>query len=42
MNLNNFKKIQAMGLKIIAAMSPSMALPPYQVSWNSTKRFNSY
>jgi hypothetical protein len=30
-NLNNFKTIEAMGLKVIASRSPCMALPPYQI-----------
>jgi hypothetical protein len=34
--------IEAMGLKIIASKSSLMALPPYQISWNSSKRFKSY
>jgi hypothetical protein len=34
LNLNNFKMIESMGLKIIASRSPWMALPPYQISWN--------
>jgi len=42
LNLNNFKMIEAMGLKIIASRSPWMALPLYQISWKSTKRFKSY
>jgi hypothetical protein len=42
LNLNNFKIIEAMGLKIIASRSPWMALPLYQISWNSTKRFKHY
>jgi hypothetical protein len=29
---NNFKIIEAVGLKIIALRSPSMALPLYQIS----------
>jgi hypothetical protein len=41
MNLNNFKMIEAMGLKIIASRSTWMALPPYQKSWKSTKRIKS-
>jgi hypothetical protein len=32
LDLNNFKTIEAMGLKIIALRSPRMALPPYQIS----------
>jgi hypothetical protein len=30
------------GLKVIALSFPWMALPPYQISWKSTKRFKSY
>jgi hypothetical protein len=30
--------IEAMGLKIIALWSPWMALPPHQISQNSTKQ----
>jgi hypothetical protein len=32
LNLNIFKMTDAMGLKIIALRSTSMALPPYQIS----------
>jgi hypothetical protein len=42
LEFNNFKMIEAMRLKIIASMSPWMALTPYQISWKSTKRFKSY
>jgi hypothetical protein len=31
-----------MGLKITASRSPWMALPLYQISWNSTKQLKSY
>jgi hypothetical protein len=31
LNLNNFKLIEAMGLKINASRPLSMALPPYQI-----------
>jgi hypothetical protein len=31
-----------MGLKIVASRFSCMALPPYQISWKSTKRFKSY
>jgi hypothetical protein len=30
LNLNDFKMIEAMGLKIIPSRFPSMASPPYQ------------
>jgi hypothetical protein len=40
-NLNNFKMIEAMGLKINESRSPWM-ISPYQISWNSTKQFKSY
>jgi hypothetical protein len=40
--INNFKKVEAMGIKTIASRSPWMALPPYQISLNSTKPFKSY
>jgi hypothetical protein len=42
LNLSNFKMIEAMGLKIIASRSSWIALPPYQISWKSTKQFKSY
>jgi hypothetical protein len=42
LNLNNFKMIEAVGLKIIVSRSPWMALPPYQILWKSTKQFKSY
>jgi hypothetical protein len=42
LNLNNFKVIEAMGIKIIVSKSPWVALPPYQISWKSTKRFKIY
>jgi hypothetical protein len=42
LNLNHFKMVEDMPLKIIASRSPWMALPPYQISWKSTKRFKSY
>jgi hypothetical protein len=32
LNLNHFKMIEAMGLKIIALRSPSMGSPAYQIS----------
>jgi hypothetical protein len=32
LNINNFKNIEAMGLKIIASRSPQMAFSPYQIS----------
>jgi hypothetical protein len=31
LNLNNFKMTKAIGLKITASRSPSMALHPYQI-----------
>jgi hypothetical protein len=34
LNLNNFKIIEAVGLKIIASRSPWVALSSYQISWN--------
>jgi hypothetical protein len=39
LNLNNIKMTEAMGLKIIVSRSPWMALPPYQISLNSTRWF---
>jgi hypothetical protein len=42
LNLSSYKMIEAMGLKIIASRSPWIALPLYQISRNSTKRFRSY
>jgi hypothetical protein len=41
-NLNNFKIVEAMGLKIIASRSPWMASLAYQIPYKSTKRFKSY
>jgi hypothetical protein len=38
LNLNHFKMVEDMGLKITASRSTWMALPPYQISWKSTKR----
>jgi hypothetical protein len=35
-NLNNFKAVEVLGLKIIAHRFPWMALPPYQISWKYT------
>jgi hypothetical protein len=32
LKFNNFKIIEAMGLKIIALRSPSITLSPYQIS----------
>jgi hypothetical protein len=32
LNLSHFKMVEAMGLKIIASRSPSMALPDHQIS----------
>jgi hypothetical protein len=32
LNLNNFKVIEAMVLKVIASRSPLMALPTYQIT----------
>jgi hypothetical protein len=40
LNLNTFKIIETMGLKIIASRSPWMALPPYQISLSSTRGSN--
>jgi hypothetical protein len=31
-NLNHFKMVEAMGLKIIASRSSSIASPPYKIS----------
>jgi hypothetical protein len=42
LNFNNFKMVEAMGLKNTASWSPSMASPPYQISWKSTNRFNNW
>jgi hypothetical protein len=42
LNLNHFKMIEAMGLNIIARRSPWVASPPYQISWKSTMRFESW
>jgi hypothetical protein len=42
LNLNHFKMVETMRIKIIASRSPWMASPPYQISWKSTKRFRSY
>jgi hypothetical protein len=42
LNLNNFKMVKNMGLKITASRSTWMVLPPYQISWKSTKQFKSY
>jgi hypothetical protein len=39
LNLSHFKMVEAMGLKIITSRFPWMALPPYQISWKSTKQF---
>jgi hypothetical protein len=39
LNLNHFKMVEDTGLKIITSRSIWMALPPYQISWKSTKRF---
>jgi hypothetical protein len=39
LNLNNFKTIEAMGLKINTLRSHGMALPPHQISCNSTKSY---
>jgi hypothetical protein len=35
LNLNHFKTIQTMETKIIASMSPRIALSSYQISWKS-------
>jgi hypothetical protein len=42
LNLNNFKLVEASGLKIIASKSPWMASSSYQTSWKSTRRFKIY
>jgi hypothetical protein len=42
LNLNSFKMTEAMRLKMTESRSSWMALSPYQISWNSTKRFKSY
>jgi hypothetical protein len=39
LNLNHFKMIEIMEMKVIASMSPRMALSSYQISWKSTKWF---
>jgi hypothetical protein len=36
LNLNNFKTIEVLELKIIASRSPWLALPSYQISWKSS------
>jgi hypothetical protein len=38
LNLNHFRTVEDIGLKIIALRSPWM----YQISWKTTKRFKSY
>jgi hypothetical protein len=42
LNLNSFKMVDAMGLKIISLRPPSVATPAYQISWKSTIQFKSY
>jgi hypothetical protein len=42
LNLNNFKTIEAMGLKIIDSRCSWMALAPYQTSLKLTKQFIGY
>jgi hypothetical protein len=42
MNINKFKMIEALGLKIIASRSPWISLRPYQMSLKFTKCFKSY
>jgi hypothetical protein len=41
-NLNHFKIVEDMGLKIITSRSPSMASPTYKISRKSTHCFKSY
>jgi hypothetical protein len=36
------KMFEAMGLKLTASRSPTMASPPYKISSKSTNRFKSY
>jgi hypothetical protein len=42
LNLNNFKMIEAMELKIIASRSPWMELTLYQISQKPTTQFKIY
>jgi hypothetical protein len=42
LNIDKFKMIEALGLKIIASKSPWILLSPYQISWKFTNRFKSY
>jgi hypothetical protein len=42
LNLNHFKMIKAMGLKIITSRSPLMMSPPYHFSWKSSTWFKSW
>jgi hypothetical protein len=41
-NINHFKMVETVGLKIIALRPPWMASAPYQISWKSTKQFRSW
>jgi hypothetical protein len=42
LNLNYFKVVEAMGLKVVASTSLAMALPPYKISCKYINRFKSY
>jgi hypothetical protein len=41
LNLNQFKMVEEMRLKIAALRSPWMISPTYQTSWKFTNRFKS-
>jgi hypothetical protein len=42
LNLSHFKTVEDVELNVIESRPPWTALPPYQISWKSTKRFKSY
>jgi hypothetical protein len=42
LNLNHFKAVEAVALKIVASTPPAMASPPYKMSSKSINWFKSY
>jgi hypothetical protein len=42
LNLNNFKVVEVMGLKVIASRFPAIASPPYKILSKSTNWLISY
>jgi hypothetical protein len=42
LNTHNFKMVEAVGFKIMASRSPSMAGPAYCISYKTTNWFKNY